>query len=497
MNRPEFDHVILGAGIVGIWLARKLLESGRSVALVEIGPAQHKKQKEAVPALFFSERANVGAIKARNHVLTGNSAYWGGGLIRNNYESIRGIFGLAPDDENVFRYDKYYEAAERRLNIHSFRRAAEGEGNFVHGVTSELAVLPGSRRGLWRDISAITKKHTGLRLFCEAEVCSVDFDNENVRSITVLLADGSQVVLAARKFVVTMGAVDSNLFVMRHLLQRVACHERVGRFLHDHWSVPIARLAWKRHTPFDAFFPPRFQGGLLIGRRIEIRSDDSMGTQGFVHFQAAYDSVEPYATIKNILYARQQGQRAGANMRHIARMAVHGIDFLRLAYYRVVKQELFVPDDMQITVTLDFESFPSERNQLRSSDGKVFFDWDVRDQDVNSFGGLLESSSRLIERLLAEFGPQTYVMAEPAPSDRLSAFLKAHAVDAYHLGGGLEVASAPGEGVVDHNFRFWGTGNMAIISTAVFKRPGIANPVLTLLAMCEHYCDAISDEERT
>ena len=39
--------------------------------------------------------------------------------------------------------------------------------------------------------------------------------------------------------------------------------------LHDHWSLPVARLRWKRGTGLDWLYPPTFRNGYIQGRRVE------------------------------------------------------------------------------------------------------------------------------------------------------------------------------------------------------------------------------------
>src|SRR5437879_1460514 len=95
MTLQAFDLVVLGGGIVGLWTATQAERAGASVAVVEVGTAKLSAQRAPKPALRFSLRENVGAVRARNHVLGGNSSYWGGGLVRNSQAALAEMYGAA------------------------------------------------------------------------------------------------------------------------------------------------------------------------------------------------------------------------------------------------------------------------------------------------------------------------------------------------------------------------------------------------------------------
>ena len=53
---------------------------------------------------------------------------------------------------------------------------------------------------------------------------------------------------------------------------------------------------------------------------------------------------------------------------------------------------------------------------------------------------------------------------------------------AYHLGGGVAVGR-----LLDSDLRLHGTENVFVISSAIMQKAGIANPVLTLLALAHRF----------
>lgn len=490
MKTVEFDHVIMGAGIVGIWLARRLLSMGRSVALVEIGPMDAKESRLPVPTIYFPERENFGITKARNHVFTGNSKHWGGGLIRNDSLSLRKMFDLDSISNIIDEILECYQVVETQLAIPSTARVNVEDDVRI----SEISVLPGKYRDIAKNLLKPFADSQELKIFCNAEIVKFDYGvSGRIDALTLSSDDNSQIVLVATHYVLSMGVVDSNILGLTTLspvLKKTG--HLVGKNLHDHWSIPIAKIAWKNNAGLDWLYPPAFHGNFVQGVHAEIKADCPWGLQaGFLHLQADYDRVEPYATIKSFLNGRQQGRRLAGQLQSLLPLARHVGELSALVYNRYVRRRLFVPNGMELSFFLDFESYPSEKNKLIVEKEGAKFYWDVREEDVVVFSNLIAQSNSLIRRWAKDRGLHVKLLTEDGNSRQLEEYLRKHVVDAYHLGGGLAVGSKSDRSVVNQDFRFHEIDNLAVIGTAAFANAGVANPVETLLAICERYSRSI------
>ena len=157
-------------------------------------------------------------------------------------------------------------------------------------------------------------------------------------------------------------------------------------------------------------------------------------------------------------------------------------DLLKIAYSRVLENRLFIPEGTELNIVLDFESFPDQRNKIISKDKAHLF-WDIRDEDLETFYDLFNQAEQTIA-ILTKNDRENYNLVN---GNDLNKHIKASAIDAYHLGGGLKI-----DEIVQSDLRFREISNFAVISTAVFKRPGVANPVFTLLALAEKYLETIN-----
>jgi choline dehydrogenase-like flavoprotein len=483
------DHLIIGGGIAGIWLARRLLSMGRSVAIIEVGPHTVEGALPPRPPLHFPERENLGGVQARHHALTGNSSFWGGALIRNDAQSLRRMFDLEEHAGALDGLSQSYDMVEQQLRAPSLARSPLEQAPHLARL-AEVNVLPGRQRNLAKTVLRSCAGNPEFHLLCAAELMDVDVGGDGrVMAVTALDDVGSPIDIHAAHYVLSAGVIDSNLLALTKLASVFGdLRSRIGTCLHDHWSVPVARLRWKRGAGLEWLFPPSFRKGFIQGRRVEIDVALPWGVHsGFLHVQAQYDLVEPYATIKRWMNARQEGQPWWRQARFLLPLIGRSRRMAQIGYSRCIDRRLFVADGMELTVVMDFESYASPLNRLTLENGEHRLHWDVREEDFAAFAAMLPLGIGLMKRWASESGLDLLLLADGDDLEAQRQYLKAHAVDAYHLGGGLAVRRDAQQGLLAPDLRFHKIPNLAVVGTAAFARPGIANPVETLLAMCENY----------
>lgn len=474
MSTEKFDLVVLGGGIVGLWTARAAARAGARVGVVEIGPRMLAEQRDATPSLRFSARTNVGSLRARNHIFTGNSSYWGGGLVRNPPAALAVLFGA----EVGPRVAAEYPSIETALGV---REGFEPAPLAVLGrPLHEVAVLPGKLRGLWADF-----RDPGVTCFTGAAITDVGLATDGVSHVTIGSADGER-RLTAPEYSLSMGVIDSNLFVQRWLTDAVPASLRsaLGTRLHDHWSVPIGAMPWRACPTLEPLFPPKFRSGVVAGRRVAL-------PDGFFHIVADLDKTPPYDRVKEFLRVRQQGRGALPVIK--AAFATMGSPFgmLRAGIHYLAKHELHIGDGTEVRLVIDFESSRDPSNRVFATGVGPTLDWDLRDDDRRYFESALRTNRDWWESVWREAGVDARWLVEDWSTAGMSRYLDTNAVDAYHLGGGLHPDSDEGSGVTERNGRMRGCPNVFVNGTAFFGRPGPANPVLTLLARASVYVDDI------
>lgn len=479
------DNVILGSGIVGTWVAKGLLRKGKKVAVIEIGPSVSVNDDELTPPINFPEREHLGATKARNHVLTGNSRFWGGALIDNDEDILENMIGFKENaDQNIAKnIFNYYKNVAAELNIPVPKKEKLFKKN-AEITISEVLVLTGSKRDIW---SKFYSNQQNLHLFCNAKIISVLVEGNKIKEILISIEGGEQIQIISKEFLLSMGVIDSNVFVMKHLNNYLGDKlVNAGTCLHDHWSVPIAKFKWDNKSDLNLIFPPKFLKGQVIGKRINLREVDEINCNGFIHVQASYDTTPPYSVLKEIVFAKQKKLPISKLLMESLGLFPYIPTVFALAYERFIKQSLYLPKDTELTIVMDFESDADKKNRIGLNNGIPDLFWNLREKDYTNFLNLFSRS----KQILKSFFPNSSIIFNEDLEIKPDEYLMNNAIDAYHLGGGLTMGSDK-RAFVDMNLRFYDIKNLSLVSTAMFNSPGIANPVYTLLAFAEYYIDSI------
>jgi choline dehydrogenase-like flavoprotein len=160
---------------------------------------------------------------------------------------------------------------------------------------------------------------------------------------------------------------------------------------------------------------------------------------------------------------------------------------LRLGVERYALRRLHIDPDVPVVATLDFESADTECNRVEiCGGGHPRLHWSLHPPDETVFAALLESATKLLEKLKDVFGVVVQPLGDYSSAPARARYLHEHATDAYHFGGGIP------QSVLDHELRLKATPSVFVVSGAVFRRPGLANPTLTLLALAHRCADAVS-----
>lgn len=492
----DFDTVVLGGGIVGSAIAAGFAAKGHSVALVERGGGTVAGQVAARPIVECSKRMHVGCFQARNHVLGGNGHYWGGGLIRPPDMDLHECLGISEcANENSASLVANFNNVEELFGIRrSPNRAPFPVKDSAIGTCqlSEICVLPGKLRNTSRYLLDRFRRMSRCETLTCAEVASFSHNGtgssgRNVSSV-IINQGGALRELAARCFVIAAGVVDSNLMVLAHA-QQLGLEiggAGLGRRLHDHLSVPIARVRLSSNRELRDLLAPRFRDGLVVGRRFELKCGTGWGAQGLLHFTLRFDAVSPYREIKQLMLLRQQGASPNHLVKASLPLLIRVPELLRIAVERFLKRRLYLSDGLVVCATLDFETFPHPANALRLFGDRAEFAWAITSEDELAYLELLDKANRLILELARNYGMTVEPLGDFSSPRKAIDYLHAGASDAFHLGGGL-AANGDGVGVVDQNLRLIGTQNVYVVSSAVLQRPGVVNPTHTLLALADRF----------
>ncbi len=494
MTRLECQVAVVGGGIVGTYLARLLVRRGLEVALVEKGPDGLDGQMPAAPAVRCTRRDHAGVRNARNHVLGGNGYNWGGGLVVPHSARLDDVLGLSGCPEVAIGEDlkDHFGKVASELGL---RRLP---GNVPFPVedaavgscrTSEIHVLPGRSRNVAAAALAELRKAGNCTILPQSDI--LGFDRSSAGHVCGLRVRHrrNDLEIACSALVLCAGTVDTNLLLMRHGDDLGLAHrERIGMGLHDHISVPLAAVGRGRHKDFMRLIAPTFRDGGVVGTRFDLEAGGRGEARGVLHFQFLFDEVAPYREIKQVLALRQRGAGLAALAAAAARMTLQLPQLAAIGSERFLRGRLHIGSAVPIVATLDFESAGGQESRL-DFDGKgdAGLSWNLAPDDEVSFGRLVLRARALIAELQQRFALDVELLGEFDTAEGRLRHLRDRSTDAYHLGGGVPIGT-----VADHDLRLREAPNAFVVSSAVFRRPGLANPTMTLLALAHRCADAIS-----
>lgn len=483
--RPvECDVCIFGAGAVGIYLAEILSRDPRArVLLLEAGPEHFRDRKEPYE-VRYTGRPHKGVNEARVTAYGGATNTWGGGLIRLSATDLQPLPG-SPESAWPMDYaelGRHYGMVERDLGL-PWDTTADARARYDAGTMAyrqrAMTVLPFWRKNFARVFGPKLSGRAGVTtIFGAGFPESVQVAEGCLQSVDIATTQGGLRV-AARHFVVAAGVVNSNLLVRKLLPSTPA---DLGRFVHDHLSIPLFSIRPDKSGEFSRRFTYRFSKGHMFAERYEA---EGCSPGAFFHFTFDFSTSAPLAAIKRVLESLQQD--GGLDLKALGRMVLGAGTMARIALTRLLAGRLHLPPDVKVAGVLDLEQVPDREWSIGPGEdaSRCEMNWDIGKADIANAARHALAVRQLLPRLASEAGfswEELFPDPEREPTE-FESYVRATAWDTYHCSGGLRMGTDSRSSVVSPSLALHGLGNVHVVSTAVFPRAGVANPTLTLLAL--------------
>jgi choline dehydrogenase-like flavoprotein len=453
------------------------------VVLLEAGP-EHLRDRKEPYEIHSTGRPHKGVNEARVTAFGGATNIWGGGLIRMSESDLQPLPGM-PDAGWPLDYaelSRHYDLVERDLGLPVEISADAGPFR-----KREMTVLPFWRKNFTRAFGPKLLGRTGVTIAFDVGMPeAIQREGGRMRSVEVTTKDGVLRV-AARHFVVAAGVVNS-ILLARKLLTDVPAD--LGRFVHDHLSIPLYSIKPAVSGEFSRRFAYRFARGFMFAERYEAQG---YRPGAFFHFTFEFSSSAPLAAIKRVLESVQQGGRL--DWTALGRMILGMGTMARIALMRLMDGRLYVPADVKVVGVLDLEQVPDRAWRIgpRGNSSEQEMSWDIGKADIENATHHAIAVRQLLPSLAGEAGfsfKELFPDPEREPA-AFEAYVRATAWDTYHCSGGLRMGADPANSMVTPSLALRGLENVHVVSTAVFPRAGTANPTLTLMALANRLATSL------
>lgn len=511
----ETDVCILGAGPVGLTLARRLVEKNHRVIILERGGSTAAPAMGA-PEVRFDRREYRGATVGRAFGLGGTSALWGGQIlpVRPADLSARPQIQASAWPIQYAHIEPYFRILQQYLglrtggfDIASMQRpsSALSSLDFTDWAPRLSRWLRFGRRNIATAWQAQLRRRSGISVWTNAGVQGWQVSGSGgKRAVRELIANsprGELLRVQPRVLVSASGALETARTVMELNEQAGPLSDGVkdfaGRFLHDHLSLRIARLRLIDKAAFEERFAPFFEGATMRSLRMELPAPilESAGLPAlYAHFVAIAPDTSGFAVVRDCLRFAQRrhfAQAAGATLKVPAALP----DITRLAYARFAKHRLAFPAGSEYFLHVDFEQAPRHGNRVYLGPSEwgarrpLHIDWDI-DADTSRITQVVRHYFEQFwaRNSLDKLGTLEFEQ-DAAGSDR-------NVHDLYHPAGTTRMAVDSTLGVVDSNLQIHGTSNAYVAGASVFPSMGAANPTFTAMALALRLADFIHDTVR-
>jgi len=513
---PEHDVCIVGAGVAGITLARRLVALGRNVCLLESGGLDFEQ-----PTQDLYRGENVGMPyydldQSRLRFFGGTLGIWGGRcavLDPIDFERREWVPGSGWP---IRRADlaPYYRAAHAQFDL--------GDFNYEHDIWSALGIPPYAfdplklTTGLWRfdernerfTASASRDLFDSARisvvLHANAVHLQVTPEANAVRHVTVRPLVGPARAVKARHYVLACGAIENPRLLLSS--DDVEPHgignarDQVGRWFMEHPTGRIGRVHVARpYEMWDAFQKRFMRAGPPLAPVLRL-AEATQRERRTLNSIATFKLQRPPALGVPI------GNRIYQNLKHNidpdrrGRALDHLYRGLRAWFHREIRGTFEKwrarSGKSGLYLIVRGEQAPNPRSRVRLSTARdalggrpADLDWQLAEADKHSARVFVETFDAELKRLELGWVEPAEWLSDPSPQWPVDPTVGNHPIAGYHQMGTTRMSADPADGVVTADCNIHGYDNLYVAGSSVFSTSGWANPTLTLVALALRLAD--------
>lgn len=514
-DRLEAEVAIIGAGAAGLTLARRLVEGGRRVMLLESGGLDYEAATADLNRGFNVGEDYYPLEDSRLRFVGGTTAIWGGRVAELDPIDFR-LRAWVPHSGWPFGIDTlqpYYAQSRALLDLPAEPPAAP---------ESLLDELDGKRieRRDWLIDPTFDRfghraqqelfEHPKLTLVTHATVREIVAapNGKRIERLSLFGPSGETVKVVAHDYVLAAGGLENPrlLLASRSVMPGGLGndHDLVGRFFMEHPHgrggrvIAGARTAWQLIRAFQKRSIGEFETAALV------RPSDRLQERRSILNSALALAVRPaeggrqpllnaaYLAAKHRLEPTSRGRRAWRLYKSAGRVIRRGVGpliwWLRSNSHR---------NELALVLRAEQAPNPDSRVRLHEEERdaagvpRIALDWRMSPLDRISAAELVRAFGQELERLnLGRVEPSAW-LSDPDKDWVSDPLVSVHPLGGYHHMGTTRMADDPARGVTDEHGRVHGLANLWIAGSSLFSTGGWANPTLTILALALRQADKL------
>jgi choline dehydrogenase-like flavoprotein len=496
---------VVGAGIAGLVLARKLALAGVDVVVLEAGGHSIEESGQSLFAeAELKGQAHLGTTKGRFRVFGGTSLRWGGQVLGTaeggaeawpvGAEELRPFVaeaeGLLEVGKLPFEAGEFFEAIDQPLPAMLERLSG------VDARVSKWMAFP--RRNLAPSLGKDLLERARVYLHAQVVELLLSPGGERVEAVVVRTPAVALVRFEAEEVVVAAGTVETSRLLLASRSVSAGGvgngNDQVGRNFHDHVTLPAATLTGAARARVVSELRPwvffaggmgDVRGGTLHSVKLEASRElrERLGLNPILaHFAIVEPEGSGITVVREMLTSLQRGEFGKALTAHALKIPGAMLDGARLVLGAKLRHRRFISDGAVLKLQFNVAQDRPSCSRIMLGDGvdavgmpEVVVDWRVSEQEVGTmrrYAGHLKEQFEVMGLTGVEWAPG---MLDDSQVVGLE--------DARHAMGGACMGTDPRTSVVDAELRVHGVGNLSIASAAVFPDGSAQLPTLTMMAL--------------
>jgi choline dehydrogenase-like flavoprotein len=512
---------IIGAGLVGLTIADRLIASGKPVVVLESGPLKPDPEDQDFNEIDAVSRPYASATRGRYRGLGGSGIRWGGRFLPLASHEIgpRPYLGLDPWPLDVSTIAQYQAEVDDLFGLpHSpfgdEARYILPRGSACPVSDQDIGVrfpkwAPFSRCNLGITVGPRLQAAPNIDVHTATTVCDFELDAVAGRLTRVVARDarGQKLSVAADEFVLACGTIESTRMLLV-LDQRMSgavfrgC-EALGHYLQDHLGAKVADMDIANTTAANRMFGYRFEGSVRRNAHLELSpaaQEEAMSGAAFAHVITTPTAQSSTAVVKQFLRGRQSG--AFRPSREDFARVVRDVPTLVVgAKWRFVDRQHYWPADLKHSMFVWIEQLPATTNRISLSDRIDRFgmplaqvEWQPIPSDETTFRAAIRKLRSYWDR--HHLDRLCRLRWTPEASDETLSIVDG-ATEVFHPSGTTRMGRDSRSSVVDPNeLRCHRVSNLRVVSASVFPTAGSTGPTCTLLQLAIRAADQLAGSVR-
>lgn len=474
-NLYNGDFVIIGAGIIGIFLTFLLKKKKFKIILIERG---NNKKNSVTEKRTISRSLNHNASQSnQGFILGGNSKYWGGQLSEFREEDIKKNFwGL-----NFLKLKSLYNEIYKILKIKCNNKITYNSKYKLGFYFTYFLKNP----DLFKYFSEKLKKNKNIILLSNLTAQKIIFEGKTVKQIQCKSINGKKITVVGKKFIFCQGTIENIRFLLTNkaIIKNSPLKKlnHIGNYFQDHMEVYFGTLKVYSKKKFSELFENRVNSDLLHQPKIcnfiqnSNQASMCMGFIGDSHRNKIAE--ESKQILKNFRY--NPGIKSFFSLFKIKYLKYNLIYIIYFLKFKKIK--MFFKNNIRTTITC--EQIPTVNskiviNKKKLQDGlfqAVLF-WKVRGIEFYEMQNFIDKLNTFFLKMgIGKLNIKKFLYNKKL-------FFK-NIKDTNHASGGLIISKNFKTGVCNKNCKVWGISNLYIAGSALFPNSGHSNVTLTAMAL--------------